>query len=321
MHRALSLWMLLMLGGCAGINGGPGPASAVPKVPDSASEVEGVAQALVKKGRWSEAIALLDDASERFPDAPGLASQRDALRARWRLEERRLEDQIMVGKAENQKTTITLLEQLSLAQPGNLIVTSRRIYWKEALANKVGPLTECAEFHVGSRAELARRCLNLASALAITPDIEQRLAAVSDQLRISERIDAERLRVREEKARQHRAKALLGQAKAAIDARDYRKALDILDQVAGLQPDNSEVVGLQEEALAMISPQVEALVKLGDHLYLDEQLDAAVATWQAALTLKPDDEAILARVERAKTVLNRLDALRLQQQPLSDDGD
>ena len=102
-------------------------------------------------------------------------------------------------------------------------------------------------------------------------------------------------------------------ARAAIDARDYRRALDILEKVAQLQPNNSEVSGLQEEAWSMISPQVGALVKLGDHLYLDEQLDAAVATWQAALTLKPDDEAILARIERAKTVLNRLDALRRRQ--------
>ena len=66
----------------------------------------------------------------------------------------------------------------------------------------------------------------------------------------------------------------------------------------------------------MISPQVEALVKLGDHLYLDEQLEAAVATWQAALSLKPGDEAILARVDRAETVLTRLDDLRRQQRAL-----
>ena len=71
--------------------------------------------------------------------------------------------------------------------------------------------------------------------------------------------------------------------------------------------------GLQQKALAIISPQVDALVKLGDHLYLEEQLDAAVATWQAALTLTPGDEEIAARIERAKTVLTRLDALRLQQ--------
>ncbi|MCB1727706.1 MAG: hypothetical protein KDI22_09775, partial [Gammaproteobacteria bacterium] len=136
---------------------------------------------------------------------------------------------------------------------------------------------------------------------------------VSAQLRASDDIAAERRRAREEKERHQRAKALLGQAKAAIDASDYRRALDILDKVAQLQPDNREVSGLQQKALAIISPQVDALVKLGDHLYLEEQLDAAVATWQAALTLTPGDEEIAARIERAKTVLTRLDALRLQQ--------
>ena len=58
-----------------------------------------------------------------------------------------------------------------------------------------------------------------------------------------------------------------------------------------------------------------------DQRYLDEQLEAAVATWQAALILKPDDEAILARIDRANTVLNRLDALRRQQNPDSTEGE
>ena len=237
------------------------------------------------------------------------------MRERWERQEWVLEDQIMVGDAENQERKIALLEKMSLAQPGNLIVTSRRIYWKEVLASNIEKLTACGEFHVTTDTALARRCFQLASGMAASPDIEQRLAGISEQLLLSENVAAERRRAKEEKGRQRRAKSLLDDAKAAIDARDYRRALDILEKVAELQPNNSEVSGLQEEAWSMISPQVEALIKLGDHLYLDEQLDAAVATWQAALTLKPDDEDILARIDRAKTVLNRLDALRRQQNP------
>lgn len=315
--RTLLLTVLFMLGGCAGLKGGAGFGVVPQDPPVSASEAGRRAQELAGGGRWSEAIGLLDSAVLRFPDDPSLVSQRDSLVEHWQREERMLEDQIMVGDAENRENTLAVLETLSRAEPGNLIVTSRRIYWKEALAGKVGALTECAEVHLNSSPELARRCLRLASDLAVTPDIEQRLAAVSEQLRVSESIAAERRRVAAEKQRQRRARELLGNAKAAIEARDYRRALDILTQVAELQPDDPEVVGLREEAWSMISPQVEALIKLGDHLYLDEQLDAAVATWQAALILKPEDEAILARVERAKTVLNRLDALRRQQQPVA----
>lgn len=320
----LRLWLLLLilltLGGCAGLKSGDGSKPVPPQASGSAGEARAAAQQLAEGGRWSEAVATLDDAARRFPDATDLAAQRELLRESWHREERMLEDQIMAGDAENQKNTLSLLEKLSRGEPGNLILTSRRIYWKERLVNKVGRLTECAEVHVSSSSELARHCLDLASDLATTSDIEQRLRHVSEQLQASETLAAERRRKSEEKERQRRAKVLLDKAKAAIDARDYRRALDILKRVAGLQPNNPEIVGLQEEAWSMISPQVEALVKLGDHLYLDEQLDAAVATWQAALTLKPEDEAILARVERAKTVLNRLDALRQQQQqPATDD--
>ena len=69
-----------------------------------------------------------------------------------------------------------------------------------------------------------------------------------------------------------------------------------------LQPDNREVSGLQQKALAIISPQVDALVKLGDHLYLEEQLrcrrcDLAGGPdpWRGRTTKR-----ILTRIERAQ---------------------
>jgi len=316
MRRAAVLLVgLLFISGCAVLDVRPKTGHPLVKSPASAAEAIEIAQHMARRGRWSDALAVLDSAARDFPGDRRLLEQRQALELSHQREIRVLEDQIMVGDAENQKQKIALLEKLSLAQPEDLIVVSRRIYWKEVLARRTEGLTACAEFHVGTESELAKRCFDLASTLAATPAVEQRLAQVSRQLRASEDIAAERRRANEERERQLRAKVLLGNAKVAIEAREYRRALDILDEVAGLQPNNSEVVGLQQEAWAMISPQVEALVKLGDHLYLDEQLDAAIATWQAALSLKPDDEDIVARIERATAVLSRLDALRRQQKP------
>lgn len=313
LRRFLLPPLLLLLVGCAGLQ--ESPQEPLLKAPASAAEALGIADDMVSRGRWSAAFAVLDTASNEFAGDPDIEAHRKLLLERWQHQQRVYEDQIMVGDAENQNNKITVLEKLSLAEPDDLILTARRIYWKEVLASNIEPLTACGEYHVAADTALARRCFELASGLFATPDIERRLAGVDEQLRLSESIAEERRRASKEKERQHRAKVLLGEAKAAIDARNYRRALDILEKLAKLQPDNSEVQGLQQEALSMISPQVEALIKLGDHLYLDEQLDAAVATWQAALTLKPDDEALIARIERAKKVLNRLDALRRQQQP------
>ena len=309
----LALSIALVLGGCTGLQVKAQKPLLNP--PASSAEALGIADDLARRGRWSAAFDVLDSAAQEFPDDPAIEKRQQEMQARWQRQEREFEDQLMVADAENRKHRIAVLEKLTLAEPDNLIVTARRIYWKEVLAGDLEPLVGCGEYHVDTNTPLARRCFRLASGIGATPAIEQRLAMVSEQLRLSEQVAAERRRAAEERERQQRAKVLLGEAKAAIESREFRRALDILQQVEALQPDNVEIPGLQEAAMSMLSPQVEALVKLGDHLYLDEQLDAAVATWQAALILKPEDEAILARIDRAKTVLNRLDALRRQQNP------
>lgn len=307
------LLVLLLISGCADLQVRPEQEPLEP--PASSKEALTMADDLAQAGRWSEAIGVLEAAEREYPDDAAVARHRQTMLERWQRRERELEDQIMVGDAENRKHRISVLEQMSIAEPDNLLVTSRRIYWKEVMEGDLEPLVNCGEYHVNTNTPLARRCFRLASGIHATPAVEERLAAVSEQLRLSEQAAAERRLVAEKKERQRKAKVLLDEAKTAIESREYREALDILQKVEELQPENSEVTGLQEAAMSMLSPQVEALVKLGDHLYLDEQLTAAVATWQAALILRPEDEAIMARVDRANTVLNRLDALRRQQNP------
>ena len=316
LRHTLVFSLLLLLAGCADLQRlGPQPAAPLVKAPGSPAEAIGIARDLAGRGRWSDAIALLDTASRRFVDDKSLTDERAAMQMRWEGEKRMLEDEIMVEDAENQQNKIALLERLSLAEPDNLVATSRRIYWREILVGKIEPLTACAERYAERAPALARRCFDVASGIPAGQDFEQRLARVNEQFRANEDVAAERRRARESKERNARVRVLLDNAKGAIEAHDYRRALDILAQVAELQPNNHEVLGLREEALSMINPQVEALVQLGDHLYLDEQLHAAVATWRAALSLKPDDQDIVARIERANNVLDRLDALRRQQKP------
>ncbi|MCB1723659.1 MAG: hypothetical protein KDJ39_08180 [Gammaproteobacteria bacterium] len=313
----MKLWLILasglLLAACADISERLQSPRPLVKPPASVSEAEAIARDLARRGRWSEGQRYLDAAALSFGNDPALVAARERLAEDWLAEERIFEDRILVGDAENLRNKVQLLEKLSMAQPDDLVITSRRIFWKEKLAGKVEPLTQCAETHVMTTPQLAKRCFEIASWLPADAGIEARLTKVDEELRTIESVAAERRRAKEARERQARSRVLMDNAKAAIDAHDYRQALDTLDEVSKLQPNNAEVAGLREEALSMISPQIEALIKLGDHLYLDEQLEAAVATWQAALTLKPQDEDIVARIERAKTVLSKLETLRRRQ--------
>jgi tetratricopeptide (TPR) repeat protein len=304
---------ITLLGACTALREPDAAKQRLIKAPADSEEAVLVARSYASRGRWRSARRVIDEALAAGHEPAPLESERAALAAQFADWEQLLEDRITVGDAENQQAKITLLEQLSRASPDDLLLASRRLYWKEVLRGRAPALTECAERHVATEPLLAKRCYRLVVDMVEDEALEKRLVVVREQIKEGEQLAEERRRLRAEKARQGRAKELLEEARTAIDASDYRGALDILAEVEGLQPDNPEIEGLAQTAWSMLSPQVEALVKLGDHLYLDEQLDAAIATWQAALNLKPNDEEILARITRARTVLKRLDDLRHRQ--------
>jgi tetratricopeptide (TPR) repeat protein len=323
----LPLLFLVTLNGCSVL--GPITADSPSGRPGSASvaEVLTLSRRLSAEGRWSESIDVIAKAQRRSPDNEQLVAQRLQLEERWQRIRRQIYDEIAAGDAEALRNRLTLLEALSVAQPDDIFLMARRIFAREELNARLPRLVECSEWHVETEPELARRCHAVALGIMSDDSTAQRLALVGERLADAGRqVEAGERRQRRQQAatdqrrrqqaatdQQRRARDLLADAKAAVDARDYRRALDTLDEVAELQPNNPEIAGLRKVAQAGISPQIEALVKLGDHLYLDEQLDAAIATWQAALTLNPDNADIVARIDRARTVLQRLDQLRRTQ--------
>ena len=308
----------LLLGGCAVLEQRLLETAAEPSPASAAATVE-QARGLAAEGRWMAAVRLLETARRRYPEDPALAAALAQTEAGRVGAERLLDDRLLAAEAEHAQRKIALMEQLAAvqAQPESLLTLSRRLFLEEIQQGRLQELVACARNQVAQDPSLARRCLDQAAALAVDDKAASDLQAVAEQLRVSE-ADVEQRRLAEQRrARQRRARDLLDDAHTAIGRHDYRRALDLLEQVERLQPGDREMAGLRDQAQAMLSPQIDALIRLGDHLYLDEQLEAAVAAWQAALSLMPGDEEVQARIERARTVLNRLEDLRRQQKAVS----
>lgn len=323
MIRALLIAVIAatLLAGCAQLQSLSRDAS--PAVAD-VGDIEGTiaeSSRLSAEGRWYEAVELVKRAQRTRGEDARLDAHLAQLVERWGRVKRRIEDEILITNAEATRAEIRGLEALSRGQPGDVFLVSRKVFAREELNRRLPGIVACAEWHQESNPVLSRRCLELAEGEVVDEQDMARLIAVEERLDQHEEAAAEaeiaqRQQVRRPKvepADQRRARDLLSQAKAAVDAEDYRGALDTLNEVAMLQPDNPEVASLRKTAEQAIDPQVRALVKLGDHLYLDEQMEAALAAWQAALLLNPDDAEIAARVDRAETVLERLELLRRQQ--------
>jgi tetratricopeptide (TPR) repeat protein len=286
-----------------------------PTVQPPASPAEALKRAedLANGGRWSEAIAVLELASFRFPFSSDVSIGLAGMQDEWAQKKRLLQDQLMVAEAESERGRVGYLDALCLAQPQDIALAAQRDELTVSLNAKIDSLIACSEVHLISDTELAWRCYRVALELPASVDTERRLEKVSSQLRALEAQAKEQRRNAAAKKRQSRFRAQLAKAEEAIDARDYQNAFERLEKAAELEPDHPEVAAMRAELWSIVTPQVDALVKLGDQLYLEEQLNAAVATWEAALALKPGDEEIVARIDRAKNVLVKLDELRREQ--------
>jgi tetratricopeptide (TPR) repeat protein len=314
--RRCSIYVLAaLLVGCSGVGERLQPVTPLEVPPASAEEAADVARQMAAQGQWSQALTYLDAASLSLSDDAALGAARAEIETARQQRLRLLRDRMLVAEAECLHERIELLEALSTLDPDDLLLTARRIYAGRQLEGSLGSLVDCAEHHQRTHPELAQRCVEAASWLDLDTDQTTRLDVVGAQLREREASNQRRQAALVRSRRQAQVRSLLSDARVAIKSQDYRRALDILDRVARLQPNHPDIAGLQQEALALLTPQVEALVRLGDHLYLDEQLEAAIAAWQAAFTLQPDDDEIQARIDRANKVLDNLSSLRRQQAP------
>jgi tetratricopeptide (TPR) repeat protein len=314
MARTWSVVMLAcLLAACSALE--PWVMQQAPTVQPPASPAEALKRAedLANGGRWSEAIAVLELASFRFPFSSDVSIGLAGMQHEWAQKKRLLQDQLMVAEAESERGRVGYLDALCLAQPQDIALAAQRDELTVSLNAKIDSLIACSEVHLLSDTELAWRCYRVALELPASVDTERRLEKVSSQLRALEAQAKEQRRNAAAKKRQSRFRAQLAKAEEAIDARDYQNAFERLEKAAELEPDHPEVAAMRAELWSIVTPQVDALVKLGDQLYLEEQLNAAVATWEAALGLKPGDEEIVARIDRAKNVLVKLDELRREQ--------
>ena len=124
MKRYLSLLLSLavLLSGCTGLAPKGGAGTPLIKPPADATEAILIARDLVRRDRWDEAITALAKAREQFPDEREILDEQTAMQQRRDHAIRKINDQILVGDAENQQAKITLLGRLSRLDRDNLIL-------------------------------------------------------------------------------------------------------------------------------------------------------------------------------------------------------
>ncbi len=319
----LSLMLSALLAACANVPVDEPPDGRISPLPGPAIDE---ARALSKKGDWHQAITLLEKTSKQYPEDLSLRSELENLKQAWAVKKRLIEDRILVGEAASLGEKIALLEKLYKAEPNNVLYQSRLLFWRQYYQSREDSLIVCGTLHGETHPQLAKLCLQQAVEIQPSAEAEKLLNDVDKRIQNQKlasfsRSAKQTARIKERKQEQtarnkvQEVEQLLAEAEKAVQRGAYGDAMSKLDKAAREDPDNPEIRQLRSETRAILDERVTTMVRLGDQLYREEKLVHAVAVWEAALELDPNREEISGKIDRARRVMEKLEAIRSREQP------
>jgi tetratricopeptide (TPR) repeat protein len=303
----LSMYLLMA---CQPIGVRPAADNAPHLTPD-----EAIAQAerLVDEGRWGDAIKLLEVTGGRNPGSRELDMNLERMRKGWSDREHTLNDLILIYEADALQKKIPILEKLVKASPDSYFLQPRLTLARQLASSKVGDLLACGSFQMERNLRLAKLCLGLAQKIEPGTQTDRLAAMVIAREKAQQKAVEQQRRHREDTTRARQLEQLLEEAELESGQGNHYGAKILLGRAAALSPASPAILRRIEESQTRLNQQADVLAGVGDRLYREEQIEAAVAAWKSALHLVPDRVDIATKIKRALVVQRRLQENRRQQ--------
>jgi len=295
---------LLLLGGCQLMpTQQTAPGSANPNILSSARQLEA-------KGRYGQAISLLENAIVVDGKAESYTTALREIRLRQNLVEQELADQLLISKTSALRNQMPILEQLARSNPDESDYVRQMEETQKELLRLSQDLSECGWRHFKRNNALAKDCLTLSLSLHPNEQDERLMQhLLAEQHQDREKTESEQ-RAQREMAWKRRNQTRLDEATRLNESGQLTEARRVLKILLKEDPKNETALSLLSNVESRLKSYLENLLNAGDRLYREGEIEGAKATWRAALTLDPQDTRAREKIERAQRVLDNLENLR-----------
>jgi len=265
---------------------------------------------LASDGRWGEALAMLDAAIAQGHEEPEYLQARErTLQRKTRLEQL-LQDRLLLEQTMTQQAQLPILDDLARMDPGNQQLTVQRENIRRALQSARERLSDCGLRQLESRPKLAQDCLELAMSLGPTHRDRLLLDMLAEQEKQTKQVKAQQQQDIREQQRKNRIRNSLEEARVLYEKDQFNPARKLLNQVLEEDPGNPQAKEMLSQLETRLQGHLDHLLKTGDKLYQEGEIEGAQNIWQAALRLDPENAVAKEKLERAKRVLENLENLR-----------
>jgi tetratricopeptide (TPR) repeat protein len=304
-HPAVFVALLLLLTGCQLLEIRK-PAATVSADHDRIA----TARQLEAKGRYGQAIQVLEDAIARDGKADDYTQTLRDIRLEQTRIEQELQDQLLISRTSALKNQIPLLEQLLRSDPTRRDYTEQLKRTRQQLQRLRHSLSECGWRHFKKNNSLAKDCLTLALSLEADENDERLMSYMLQEHKQNEEKTQTVERAKREMIWKHRNQQRMEEAQRLSDSGELTAARQVLKKLLKEAPRNKPAKNLLHEVEARLKSYIENLLTAGDRLYREGEIESAKATWRAALSLDPQDQRARDKIERAQRVLDNLENLR-----------
>jgi tetratricopeptide (TPR) repeat protein len=264
---------------------------------------------LVTKGRYSEAIQLLTDASMEKPRNPAYVEELKTLKLQRKVLEEELTDQLLISNTSALQKQLPILEKLTQSSPNHqyqaLLEQTKTLLQEMRLA-----LSECGWRHFKRNNELAKECLDLALSLREEAADKNLMEHLLLEQRRSEVAKEKKLKAKRDKSFNKRINTRLAEADRLSESGQLREAKRVLLAILKEAPEHKQAKKMLTKVNSQLQGYIENLLTAGDRLYRDGEIEGAKATWRAILSLDPQDGRAWEKIQRAQRVLDNLENLR-----------
>jgi predicted Zn-dependent protease len=292
----------MLLSGCQMLESRTSPA---PVTDDSLT----YSRQLVAKGRYSEAIQLLNDASVGKKKNQSYINELKNIKRQQKILEEELNDRLLISNSSALKNQLPILERLTKSSTNpeyqRLLVQTRT-----HLLSMRHALSECGWRHYKRNNALAKDCLSIALSLELNKSDQNLMDHLLKELSKNKKAIEKKEKTERQKRWNKKINQQLAEANRLSENGQLRDAKRALQTILKDAPNNTRAKALLENVNEQLQRYIENLLSAGDRLYRDGEIESAKATWRAALSLDPFDQRAREKIERAQRVLNNLENLR-----------
>jgi tetratricopeptide (TPR) repeat protein len=266
---------------------------------------------------WPKAEAVLDEALAKLPESEALRKTERRFYADRDERLDQIDREISLLRGEHLAAKAPLVEMAEEVHPRSIKTRWQAYLHGRETEKLAAELTSCGELALEeARYDLAESCLKMAAALTEDESTATRLLALQERSAREQAEAAAREKAEQEAeaaARLARKTEQVDQLKTRyrdlVDAGWWAAAKEVLTELQEQVPEDPDVVTWSGELRKVVADRVEANIKEGQALYSRGRLHEALAVWQDAAKLAPENPVLQAHISRVERFIAKLERL------------